>query len=88
MSKPYTKYYLELMESPDSPQLTGKKAIKIGKILYLEGRVHGLRFANKGMQGTTDPYRFSVAYSNIGKKLTELTGNRDPKDVFDDILKN
>lgn len=63
-----------------------RSAEKIFKIVYLEGRVHGLRTANKKMEGSAEPHKFSLEYLRMGQKLTELTGNRPPKDVFSDIL--
>lgn len=75
-----------MIHSHGVPQMNEKSCEKIFKILYLEGRIHGLRSASKKMQKTDTPYMFEVDTFDMGRKLTELTGNIEPKELFKNIL--
>ena len=83
----YTKYFTEMVRSNGAPRLTDTNSIDIIKILYIEGRVDGLRTASKKMQNTDTPHMFDLEAFDMGRKLTEITGNRDPKELFEEILK-
>ena len=82
----YTKYLIGMIQSHGVPQMDERSCEKIFKIIYLEGRVHGLRSTSKKMQKTDTPYMFDVDTFDMGRKLTELTGNLDPKELFSCVL--
>jgi hypothetical protein len=83
----YTKYLLGMINSNGVPRMDERSSTVIFKIIYLEGRVNGLASASKKMHNTKTPHKFDLDVFDMSRKLTELTGNRDPKEVFVELLK-
>lgn len=82
----YTKYFMGMIQSHGVPNMDESSCEKLFKIIYLEGRLHGLRSASKKMRKTDTPYLFDLDTFDMGRKLTDLTGNINPKELFVDIL--
>ena len=83
----YTKYFGGIIKHNGIPNLSQESFQTMMNIVWLEGQLEGLLKAQKNIRQEEEKYRFDIIKFNVGKQLTELTGNREPKDIMNDLVK-
>ncbi len=78
----YTKYYAEIVKSSGIPNLPVSGFQKFMNIVHFECKIAELRNAGKLSAKTCEPRKFDMEIFNVGKQLTLITGNLEPKDLL------
>ena len=54
-------------------------------IVFLEGSISGMNKAKETYKGTNQYYRYDLIIFKESRRLTELTGNLDPKELLKEM---
>jgi len=78
----YTKYLSALVNDQGAPNVSQADYKKLMNVVYLEGKLEGLRNASNMMTNTTEPRKFDLKMFDIQKQITQITGNLEPKEFI------
>ena len=82
----YTKYLSTLVNDQGAPNVSQENYKKLMNVVYLEGKLEGLRNATKMMQSTSEPRKFDLKLFDVQSQITLITGNLPPKDFIRELL--
>ena len=78
----YSKYFGMLARDNGTPNLSPPKFQCMMNIVFLEGKIAGLKKAKGRMQSTDMPAKFDVDIFSTDMELIKLTGNHEPEVLF------
>ncbi|MFT5823970.1 MAG: hypothetical protein ACI8ZM_005236 [Crocinitomix sp.] len=73
----YTKYLAGKVNESGVPNFTQKGFKNYMNVIYLEGKLAGFHDAKK-LTRPAELHKFDMEVFNVGKKITEITGNLEP----------
>lgn len=82
----YSKYFGQIVKDQGTPYLSESSFQKMMNIVFLEGKVEGLKKARKLEKES--PGKFDMPIFSLGKQLTDLTGNIEPKELLKILITN
>lgn len=83
----YTKFLSELIHANGQPNFSDHQFRKVMNIVHLEAKILGLRKAAKLVTNQEESHKYDMKVFLIGKQLTQITGNLDPQDFFEEMIK-
>ncbi|NNC70946.1 MAG: hypothetical protein HKN90_09015 [Flavobacteriaceae bacterium] len=81
----YTTFFGQINKDNGLQRISKYQLARIMNIAYLEGRRRGIQEASKKIQKTKNTREALVIDFTISKRLTELTGNKDPRALMEEI---
>ena len=75
----YTNYFSLVIKENGIPHLSPKTFRKMMNIVFLEGKLSGMRKLKEVYKGTDQYYKYDMLMFSSHKKLVELTQNTEPK---------
>lgn len=78
----YTKYLSALVKDQGAPNVSQADYKKLMNVVYLEGKLEGLKNATKMMTNTGEPRKFDLKIFDVQKQITLITGNLEPKEFI------
>jgi hypothetical protein len=84
--KSYTKYLSALVNDQGAPNVNQEDYKKLMNVVYLEGKLEGLKNASKMMSNTNELGKFDLKMFDVQKQITLITGNLEPKEFIRLIL--
>ncbi|MEZ4921855.1 MAG: hypothetical protein R2780_01675 [Crocinitomicaceae bacterium] len=81
----YSKYFGAIIRENGMPNLTTEALQKFFNVIHLEGKLEGLKAAKK--LNKTEPNQFDLKLFTVGKELTAITGNLEPKEFLEQLLR-
>ena len=78
----YTKHLSALVNDQGAPNVSQEDYKKLMNVVYLEGKLEGLKTATKMMTNTTEPRKFDLKLFDVQKQITLITGNLEPKEFI------
>lgn len=84
----YSKHFGTILKHQGVPNMSPSAFAKMMNIVYLEGKLEGLKKASVKMQKSQEPKMFEIDVFKVGNQLTELTGNLEPKELLENIIKS
>ena len=78
----YTKYLSALVNDQDAPNVNQEDYKKLMNVVYLEGKLEGLKNASKMMSNTNELGKFDLKMFDVQKQITLITGNIEPKEFI------
>lgn len=78
----YTKYLSGVIQNQGVPNLSQEDYKKLMNVVYLEGKLEGLKSATKMMSNTNEPRKFDLKIFDVQKQITLITGNLEPKEFI------
>ena len=82
----YTKYLSALVNDQGAPNVNQEDYKKLMNVVYLEGKLEGLKNASKMMSNTNELGKFDLKMFDVQKQITLITGNLEPKEFIRLIL--
>lgn len=83
----YTKYFSGVLKNQGVPNLDPSQYARLMNIIHLEGVVHGVEKAKSSGFSTSSTHQYDMVKFSQESKLTELTGNLQPQNLLDEMLK-
>jgi uncharacterized protein YehS (DUF1456 family) len=81
----YIKYFGQINKDNGLQRISNYQLARIMNIAYLEGRKRGIQEVTKQLQEATITREITLLDFRIAKRITELTGNKDPKALMEEI---
>ncbi len=81
----YSKYLGALVRNNGVPNLSTLAFQQLMNIVHLEGQIEGVKKAKK-LNQEDELYKYDMIIFNIGKSLTEITGNLPPADFVRQVM--
>jgi hypothetical protein len=86
MRKGYAKYFGNLVKERGQPNLSDNQYRRMMNIVFLDGMLAGIDDIRKPLAGTREAHKYDMDYFRIDRKLTEITGNLEPRALLDEML--
>ena len=81
----YTKFFGEINKENGLQQISRYQLARIMNIAFLEGKVLGVQATAKTFKENINSRGTELLNFQIRKRITELTGNKDPKSLMEEI---
>ena len=81
----YTKYFGLITRDNGALNLPTEQFQRLMNIVHIEGVILGLNKAKNTYKGTELFYRYDTLIFKENMKLTELTGNLEPKELIKEM---
>ncbi len=81
----YTKFFGEINKENGLQQISRYQLARIMNIAFLEGKVVGVQATAKTFKENINSRGTELLNFQIRKRITELTGNKDPKSLMEEI---
>ena len=81
----YTKYFGLITKDNGALNLPTEQFQRLMNIVHIEGVILGLNKAKNTYKGTELFYRYDTLIFKQNMKLTELTGNLEPKELIKEM---
>ena len=81
----YTKYFGSITKDNGALNLPTEQFQRLMNIVHLEGLILGLNKAKNTYKGTELFYRYDTLIFKQNMRLTELTGNLEPKELIKEM---
>jgi hypothetical protein len=85
--KNYTKYFGDLIRAQGQPILSDYEFRRMMNIVYLEGLRRGIDCVRSKLKASAYAHKFDMDYFELGMKLTELTGNVEPQELMQQMVR-
>ena len=81
----YTKYFGRMNKDRGLQRISHIQMARIMNIAYLEGRLRGIKESTSLFLQDKNTRRSEVLTYRVARQITDLTGNREPKDVLKEM---
>jgi len=81
----YTRFFGQLNKENGLQQISRYQLARIMNIAFLEGKLSGVQDTTKTFKENINTRGTELLYFQIQKRITELTGNKDPKSLMEEI---
>lgn len=81
----YTKYFAQVNKEQGLQRISSHQLGRIMNIAFLEGKLRAVNDITKAVNDHQKLRPLELSKFKISKRLTELTGNRDPKALMQEI---
>ena len=81
----YTKYFGQVNKDNGLQRISRSQLARIMNIAYLEGRKRGINESSQLFMEDKNTRRTEVLSFKVSRRITELTGNREPRAVMQEI---
>jgi hypothetical protein len=84
--KPYAKFFGETIKNNGQPRLNDDQFRRLMNIVYFDGQLKGMQQIRNKIHERTGSDPFDMDLYRVSRQLTELTGNREPKDLLKEMI--
>lgn len=81
----YTKYFGRVNRDRGLQRVSHIQMARIMNIAYLEGRLRGIKESSAIFSKDKNTRNCEVLTYKVARRITELTGNREPRAVMEEI---
>ena len=81
----YTRFFGQLNKENGLQQISRYQLGRIMNIAFLEGKLSGVKDTAKTFKENINARGTELLNFQINKRITELTGNKDPKSLMEEI---
>jgi len=81
----YTRFFGQLNKENGLQQISRYQLARIMNIAFLEGKILGVQDTAKTFKENINPKGTELLKFQIHKRITELTGNKEPKSLMEEI---
>jgi hypothetical protein len=81
----YTKYFGRVNKDRGLQRVSHIQMARIMNIVYLEGRLRGIKESSAIFMRDKNTRKVEVLTYQVARRITELTGNREPRAVMEEI---
>ena len=81
----YTKYFGQINKDNGLQRISNYQLGRIMNIVFLEGKIMGVQESSKTFKENINPRGVELLKFQLQKRITELTGNKDPRSLLEEI---
>lgn len=81
----YTTYFGQVNKDGGLKRISNLQLARIMNLAYLEGRSRGIQESTTSFLKEKNTRKIEVLSFQVSKRITELTGNRDPNALMEEI---
>jgi len=83
----YSQYFGSITKENGQPRLNNEQFRRMMNIVSIEGVIKGLKIIKEKYKNTEAYYKFDVDIFREQRVLTELSGNLDPNDLMNEMIR-
>jgi hypothetical protein len=81
----YTKFFGQVNKDNGLQRISNSQLARIMNLAYLEGRLRGIKESSEIFMQEKNTRTTEVLTYRVARRITELTGNRDPRALMQEI---